>query len=184
MARSHVAEPIGPDLRDPATFERAYREHRPRALAAALGVLHDARAAEDVVQEVFAQLWRRPRTFDARRGSLRSYVTMLARSRAVDRWRGQAARAAAAERLADVAGREATHERSAADAAIERERSAQVVSILAGLPSRQREAVLLAFGHELTAPEIARAVGVPVGTAKSRVRLGLEKLRETAELVA
>jgi RNA polymerase sigma-70 factor, ECF subfamily len=184
MPPSLAADPVGPDLRDPPTFERAYREHRPRAFAAALDVLHDARAAEDVAQEVFAQLWRRPRAFDARRGSLRSYVTMLARSRAIDRWRGQAARDAAVERLADVAGTDATHERSAADAAIERERSAQVVSILAGLPSRQREAVVLAFGHQLTAPEIARAVGVPLGTAKSRVRLGLEKLRETAELVA
>jgi RNA polymerase sigma-70 factor, ECF subfamily len=181
----HVATSAAPlDLRDPHAFERAYREHRPRAFAAALGVLHDARAAEDVVQDVFAHLWRRPRAFDARRGSLRSYVTMLARSRAVDRWRSQAARDAAAGRLAVVSKTDGTHGRSAADAAIERERSAQVVSILDGLPAPQREAVLLAFGRELTAAEVARAVGVPLGTAKSRVRLGLEKLRETAELVA
>ena len=172
------------DLRDPHAFERAYREHRPRAFAAALSVLRDARAAEDVVQDVFAQLWRRPRSFDARRGSLRAYVTMLARSRAVDRWRSQSARDAAAARLLAVTGGEATHERSAADEAIDRERSARVVSILDELPTTQREAVLLAFGKELTAREIAQAVGVPLGTAKSRVRLGLEKMRETAERAA
>jgi RNA polymerase sigma-70 factor (ECF subfamily) len=171
---------IATDLRDPHTFERAYKEHRARAFAAALGVLRDPAAAEDVVQDVFAQLWRRPRAFDSKRGLLRSYITMMARSRAVDRWRTQTARDAAVERLAATAG-EPRHEQSADERAIERESSAHVVSILHRLPPPQREAVLLAYGKELTAREIAEVMGVPLGTAKSRVRLGLEKMRETAE---
>jgi RNA polymerase sigma-70 factor, ECF subfamily len=171
---------IDPDLRDPGAFERAYREHRPRAFAAALGVLRDPVAAEDVVQDVFAELWRRPGAFDGERGLLRSYVTMLARSRAVDRKRSLWARHAALERLAAAADR-AAYEGSAAERAIARERSAGVVTILDRLPAAQREALLLAYGRELTAGEIAQAVGVPLGTAKGRIRLGLEKMRESAE---
>jgi RNA polymerase sigma-70 factor (ECF subfamily) len=168
-------------LHDPRTFERVYREHRPRAFAAAFGVLRDPVAAEDVVQDVFAQLWKRPGSFDEQRGSLRAFVTMLARSRALDRWRTQAARESAAERLAASVERLATHERSAAERVIERERSARVASLLDRLPAPQREAIVLAFGRELTAREIAAATGVPLGTAKSRVRLALERMRETAE---
>jgi RNA polymerase sigma-70 factor (ECF subfamily) len=69
------------------------------------------------------------------------------------------------------------HERSAAERAIERDGSARAVAILDRLPSRQREALLLSFATGLSAREIAAAVGVPTGTVKSRVRLGLSKLR-------
>jgi RNA polymerase sigma-70 factor, ECF subfamily len=170
-----------PDLSDPASFERAYAEHRPRAFAAALSVTRDPGLAEDVVQDVFAQLWLRPKSFDPSRGSLRSYVTMLARSRALDRWRSQSARDAALERLTTETGRATGEERSAAEAAIERESSSRVAGSVRRLPDSQREAVLLAYGRQLTASEIAAAVGVPVGTAKSRVRLGLKRLRAAAE---
>jgi RNA polymerase sigma-70 factor, ECF subfamily len=167
------------DLSDASAFERAYIEHRPMAFAAALSVLRDPVAAEDVVQDVFAQLWKRPGSFDGRRGWLRSYVTMVARSRAVDRWRTQSAREAAVERLAAAARVGRRFEPSAADRVIEREGSARVVSILDRLPAPQREAVLLSVTQDLTAREIAQAVGVPLGTAKSRVRLGLQKARES-----
>jgi RNA polymerase sigma-70 factor (ECF subfamily) len=170
-----------PDLRDPKDFDRAYRELRPAALGAALGVLRDQAAAEDVVQEVFAQLWTRPGSFDPDRGTLRSYVTILTRSRALDRWRTRTARDAAVERLAVRARAERRHERSAAELAAGRETSARAASAIDGLPAPQREALLLAFGRELTAREIAEAVGVPIGTAKSRIRLGLERLRAGAE---
>ncbi len=166
-------------LNDPTTFERVYREHRGVAFAAAVRVLRDPVAAEDVVQDSFALLWRRPRAFDARRGSLRSYIAMLARSRAIDRSRTEAVREAAAERLRESA--EAGYERSAAERAIEREQAANVVSLVDRLPPAQREAVLLAYGQELTGQEIGEVVGVPTATAKSRVRLGLQKLRPLAE---
>jgi RNA polymerase sigma factor (sigma-70 family) len=80
-------------LSNPEAFERAYREHRAAAFAAAVHVLRDAAAAEDVVQDAFMQLWNRPGAFDDRRGSLRGYITLLARSRAIDRWRAQGVQA-------------------------------------------------------------------------------------------
>jgi RNA polymerase sigma-70 factor, ECF subfamily len=161
-------------LSDPLAFAHAYSEHRGPALAAAQRVLRDPAAAEDVVQDVFAQLWRRPRAFDARRGSLRTYITMLARSRALDRRRRQTVHDSALERLEHEAR---GHEPSAAERAIERERRAWAVAGVERLPPPQREAVLLAFGTGMSAAEIGAAVGVPHDTAKSRVRLGLEKLR-------
>ena len=169
-------------LSDPQAFERAYREHRAAAFAAAVRVLRDPAAAEDVVQDSFMHLWNRPGSFDHRKGSLRGYVAMLARSRAIDRWRVQASQESAAERFKARLGREP--EGSAAERTIERERSARLISVLDRLPPSQREALLLAFGGGLTMSEIATAVGVPLGTAKSRVRLGLAKLRELGEGVA
>ena len=166
------------DLRDPLQFNDAYRRLSPLALAAANRVLRDEAAAEDVVQDVFMQLWLRPSTFDPARGTLTSYVTMLARSRALDRWRTRTARDSAVERSADQARVESTNQESAAEPVIRRERSHALLGALDQLPADQRDAVLLAYGRGLTAQEIARATGIPLGTAKSRVRLGLRKARE------
>ena len=91
---------------DETEFEAAYADLSPRAHAIATRVLGDPVAAEDVVQEVFTELWRRPQVFDATRGSLSSFVAMLARCRALDRARAASAHAAATERSArEVAAR-------------------------------------------------------------------------------
>jgi RNA polymerase sigma-70 factor (ECF subfamily) len=172
------------DLRDPTQFNEAYQRLFPLALAAARRVLRDEAAAEDVVQDVFMQLWLRPAMFDPERGSLSSYVTMLARSRAVDRWRSRAARESAAERSAEQDRVSTPNEEDAAEPVIRRERSRTLLTVLQGLPSDQRDAVLLAYGRGLTAQEIARATGIPLGTAKSRVRLGLRKAREGLQAAA
>lgn len=166
-------------LSDPQTFERAYREHRAGALAAARGVLRDPDSAEEVVQDVFAHLWRRPRAFDERRGSLHGYITMLARSRAIDRWRTQAVQESALDRL--EIRTTAAHERGADEHVIERERAARAAAMVDRLPAPQRDAILLTFAKGLSSSEIGAAIGVPAGTVKSRVRLGLDKLRLAAD---
>src|SRR5688500_3847313 len=89
------------DLRDPLQFNDAYRRLAPVALASANRVLRDEAAAEDVVQDVFMLLWLRPSAYDPARGSLPSYISMLSRSRALDRWRTRHAREAAVERSAE-----------------------------------------------------------------------------------
>ena len=159
------------DLRDPVQFERAYSEYRGAMFAAAQRVLRDAAAAEDVVQDVFMTLWRNPKAYDPGRASLPTYLTLLARSRAVDRWRSRAAREAAVERSAAQA-------RSLRPST---EGSRHLLKAVDTLPVDQREAVLLAFGGGLTAREISAAAKVPLGTAKSRVRLGLQKTRAVLE---
>ena len=169
------------DLADPVLFERAYREHHAAMFAAAQRVLRDAAAAEDVVQDVFMHLWRNPRAYDSRRGPLSTYLTLLARSRAVDRWRTRGAREAAVERSAEEARTRGATTESAAEPVLRRDGSRRLVGAVNTLPADQREAVLLAFGGGLTASEIAQAARVPLGTAKSRVRLGLQKTRAALE---
>ena len=173
-----------PDLRDPIQFNDAYRRLAPIALASAKRVLRDEAAAEDVVQDVFMQLWLKPSLYDPARGSLNSYVPMLARSRALDRWRTRGARDAAVDRATQQERVLEEPAESAAEPVIRRERSLTLLGALGELPSDQREAVLLAYGRGLTAQEIARVKRVPLGTAKSRVRLGLRKARATLQAAA
>ena len=172
------------DLRDPTQFNDAYRRLAPLALASANRVLRDEAAAEDVVQDVFMQLWLKPSTFDPSRGSLTSYVSMLARSRALDRWRSKTARDHAVERSAEQSRVLVEPAESAAEPVIRRERSLTLLKTLEDLPTDQRDAVLLAYGRGLTAHEIARVSQIPLGTAKSRVRLGLRKARATLKAAA
>jgi RNA polymerase sigma-70 factor (ECF subfamily) len=163
------------DLRDPLEFERAYRRCSPGARRAAARVLGDHAAAEDVVQDVFMDLWERPEAYDSRRGPLSSYVAMVARARAIDRWRSGRAQGRAVDRVAHERDHAEAHE-SAAEGAIRRERARQVVRALKRIPPAQREALLLT-GTGLGQHEIALATGAPLGTVKGRVRLGLRKTR-------
>jgi RNA polymerase sigma-70 factor (ECF subfamily) len=168
-----------PDLKDPRQFDDAYRQLAPQAIAAANRVLRDESAAEDVVQDVFMQLWLRPSSYDARRGPLSAYVTMMSRSRAVDRWRTRSARAAAVERTkAEVKLTGHSAEEAADEHVIRRDRNRRLAGAIKHLPAEQRDALLLAYGRGMTANEIAEATAIPLGTAKSRLRLGLRKTRE------
>jgi len=160
-------------------FSTAYDTHRARAFSSAVRVLGDRAAAEDVVQDVFLALWRDPTLFDPARGSLAGYVAMMARSRAVDRMRSQTAARSAVERLGYRDEARPGVEEGPSDAVARRDEAGRVLEAVADLPAPQRDAVLLAFGRGLSAAEIARASGVPLGTAKSRLRLGLEKARES-----
>lgn len=172
------------DLSTPAGFAVAFRDHARTAFAAAVRVLGDPAAAEDVVQDVFLALWRDPAKYDAGRGSLRTYMAMMARSRALDRVRTRSARDAAADRLQfeeDAGG----HAPEAPDEVVlRRDAARRAVGALRDLPEPQREAVALTFAGGMSAREVAASTGVPLGTAKSRLRLGLLKARQRLEAPA
>ena len=174
-----------PGLDDPREFERAYDEHARSVYAAALRILGNAAQAQDVTQDVFLKVWRQPHKFDARRGELGSYLRLMARSRALDLWREGQAAGRASDRLKLAVATEAprTEDRPGAMAELESERR-EVRAALAKLPVPQREAVILTYWGGLTADQVARRCGVPLGTAKSRIRLGLTKLREQLEAAA
>jgi RNA polymerase sigma-70 factor, ECF subfamily len=166
------------DLTDPARFEQAYDEHHRSVYATAFRVLGNGVQAQDVVQDVFLRLWRRPRTFDAGRGELGGYLRMMARSRAVDVWREAQAAGRATDRMKIVVADEEPRVDGSPAAMAERADDGEVVRAAIGrLPFPQREALVLAYWGGLTADEIATRIEVPLGTAKSRIRLGLEKLR-------
>ena len=159
-------------------FTEAYRAHASLAFSAAQRVVGDAATAEDVVQDVFATLWREPSKFDAARGSLAGYIAMMARSRALDRVRSRSAGTAAVDRLAvRVLGREDAGD-SPADVVARRDEAGRVLDAVGRLPAPQRDAVLLAYGRGLSTSEIAKQAGVPLGTAKSRLRLGVQRTRQ------
>src|SRR3954451_7960905 len=124
-----------PNLRDARQYNDAYRRLAPLALASANRVLRDEAAAEDVVQDVFVQLWLRPDSYDPSRGPLASYVSMLARSRALDRWRTRSSREHAAVRAEEQARAGAVPSESAAEPVIRRERSQRLLSVLGTLPA-------------------------------------------------
>ena len=165
-------------LPDPNALSAAYRDFAPAALRVADAVLHDRAAAEDVVQDVFLELWQGRARFDSDRGKLDSYVTMLARSRALDRWRSRSAANAAASRLSEhVRATQPGMIEGPEDGIARRERVSETMSALTAIPSEQREALLLAYAGGMSAAAVAQACGVPLGTAKGRIRMGLAKLR-------
>jgi RNA polymerase sigma-70 factor (ECF subfamily) len=159
-------------LSDPETFARAYREHHSRALAAAMRVLGDPTAAEDVVQDVFASLWVRPGRYDARRGPLGPFVAMMARSRALDRHRSRVSERAAVDRVVQ----ETRVRPEASPDPFNHVMRRRLHEALEELPHAQRQA-LVASACGLSGAEIARTTGVPLGTAKSRIRHGMIRAR-------
>jgi RNA polymerase sigma-70 factor (ECF subfamily) len=147
-------------------------------------VLGNASQAQDVVQDVFLRVWRRPQAFDERRGELGAYLRLMARSRALDLWREAQAAGRATDRVkVVVADADAPPDLHPGEATERAETRRAVREALAGLPHLQREALVLAYWGGLTADEIAHRIHVPLGTAKSRIRLGLAKLRGDGALV-
>lgn len=163
---------------DTIAFRTVYERNWSQVHAAANSVLHDAAEAEDVAQEVFLRLWNEPDRFDPKRGTIDRYLRMLARSRALDRWRSLQAASRARDRL-DHAGEGRPAPLEAPDAAAERRAEHKtLVDALHGVPPAQREAIALTFFGDMTAAEVARRTAVPLGTAKSRVRLGIARLEQ------
>ena len=167
------------DLSDPTTFARAYDAHRRSVHAAAYRVLGDHGQAQDVVQDVFLRVWRNPTRFDARRGELGGYLRLMARSRAVDLWREGQAAGRAGERLRVVERDEAPRrdDRRPDHLALETDERRLLRDAVRRLPDPQREALVLAYWGGMTAEQIACRAGVPLGTAKSRIRLALARVR-------
>jgi RNA polymerase sigma-70 factor (ECF subfamily) len=167
------------DLRNAATFERAFHAHRDRMVLTAQQVLRDRAAAEDLVQDVFLQLWLAPDRYDPSRGRLGSYLTILVHHRALDRWRSRTVADSAVDRLAEQVAAHAAPDDSAADRVLRKETAQAVRSAVHALPPAQREAILLTYGAGLSVPEMATATKTPLGTAKGRVRLGLAAAAKT-----
>lgn len=140
-----------------------------------LRILHSQSEAEDILQDVFIQVWKKAADFDETRGRPFTWLVTLARSRAIDRLRQLGSR----ERTATEASRAAPEDWTDAEKdAIKSEQSAVVRGALAELPEDQRRTLLLAYFEGLTQTEIAAKLNAPLGTVKTRMRSGMIKLRE------
>ncbi|MGW3416961.1 RNA polymerase sigma factor [Streptomyces phaeochromogenes] len=164
---------------DESALSEAYAAYGGLVRRIAGRVTNSPAAAEDVAQEVFAQLWSRPYAFDARRGSLRTWLSVIAHRRAVDWVRGEARHRKAAG--ADDSALHAIPDTGPGpdEAVVDRERSLLLHSALAELPQPQREVVHLAYFAGRTYRQAAVELGIPEGTAKTRLRSALRKLAET-----
>ncbi|HEV7397462.1 MAG TPA: sigma-70 family RNA polymerase sigma factor [Pyrinomonadaceae bacterium] len=161
--------------RDEAALASLYDRYRLILFGLLVRILGSREEAEDILQEVFIQVWRRAADFDAERGKPFTWLVTLARSRAIDRLRQLSAR----ERLATASAQEAPPE--ASDAASDTYRSEQkeiVAGALGQLPEDQKQTLLLAYFEGLTQTEIASRLNTPLGTIKTRMRTGMIKLRE------
>jgi RNA polymerase sigma factor (sigma-70 family) len=162
---------------DEAALAEIYDQYASFVYGLALRVIGDARAAEDVSQDVFVGLWERPAAFDPDRGSLRTWLGTLTHRRAVDYVRREEARRRRAERdAARAVSAPDVEELATAMVAAERVRAALDV-----LPSEQRRAIQLAYFGGKTYRQVAEVLGIPEGTAKSRLRLGLRRIAEALE---
>lgn len=166
-----------------------YDRHGPTLFALAYRILGDRDDAEEVVMEAFTQAWRNAAGYATDRGSVVAWLVVLARSRALDRLRARDRHARAVTRAAEHEGGErapamgaqlpATHH-----AAEDRERRTHVLAALQELPEPQRICIQLAYYEGLTQTEIAARLAEPLGTVKTRMRLGLIKLKETLRPMA
>ena len=159
---------------DAQAFAAVYDRHAAAAFGVACSMLSTP-AAEEVVQECFLALWRAP-AYRPERGSLRTFLLTVVRNRAIDVLRAERRRAAAPAQEAETA------DVVSIDEAVEhREEARALRTALAVLPGPQREAIALAYLGGLTQLEIAGRLGIPVGTVKGRIRLGLRRLRAQLE---
>ncbi len=160
---------------DEQALSALYDRYRLILFGLILRILHSQQEAEDVLQEVFLQVWRQASDFDEARGRPFTWLVTLARSRAIDRLRALGSR----ERTAQEAARGVPDSISdAADDAVKSEQGEIVRQALRELPDEQRRTLLLAYFEGLTQSEIAERLNTPLGTVKTRMRSGMIKLRE------
>ena len=160
---------------DETALGQLYDRYRVILFGLLMRILNSREEAEDVLQEVFLQVWRRAADFDENRGRPFTWLVTLARSRGIDRLRSLAAR----ERVALAGSREPSEEISDAVAdAFRSEQKDLVTTALSQLPEEQKQPLMLAYYDGLTQSEIAKKLGAPLGTVKTRMRAGLMKLRE------
>ena len=143
----------------------------------ALRVLNDPADAEEVVLDVYQQVWRATHTYDPGRGTVWGWLTVMTRSRAIDRLRSMGSRRARELPIED--GFETPSRSPAPEVeSIFAEERKLVRRALGTLAPEQREAIELAFFRGLTHVEVAEAMGAPLGTIKTRIRIGMRKMRD------
>jgi RNA polymerase sigma-70 factor, ECF subfamily len=156
---------------DQGAMATLYDRYSPIVYSVALRVLQDTGAAEDVLQDIFMQLWRNPGAFDASRGNMGAWLAVIARHRAIDRLRRRRPENDIEDVVVSVEP----------DLATEADRSRSLDRIRAALRTMsppQRSALEMAYFEGLTHVEIAEKTGEPLGTIKTRIRTGLLSLRK------
>jgi RNA polymerase sigma factor (sigma-70 family) len=159
------------------------RRHAAAVTGAAFQVVRDRAMAEDVAQEAFLKAWRAAATYDPRRGSARAWLLSISRNAAIDLVRVRRAAPLGPDALTGLLAGAAILS-APDDHLVEQAEAVEVRHALDRLPEDQRRAVLLAAVAGLSAAQVGEIEGVPLGTAKSRIRKALVRMRDTLEVEA
>jgi RNA polymerase sigma-70 factor, ECF subfamily len=154
------------------------------AFALAYRVLGNASTAEEVVQDTFMRLWQQAGTFESSRGNVRTWLLTIVHNRSIDMLRGRHGRQRTEQDLSAIAYRASPDD--VWTEVTERLQRERVCAAVSKLPEDQQTAIRLAYFDGLTHQEIAAKTGIPLGTVKGRMRLGLHKLRailSTGEMI-
>jgi RNA polymerase sigma-70 factor (family 1) len=145
----------------------------------ALEVLGDRWEAEEVVQDVFAYVWKKPEAYSPLKGKFSSWLLVITRNRCIDRLRSRKRKVVRDEPIETLSNRQDLASADGAEEATRADEREQIRSAFEQLPEEQREAIELSYYKGLNHQEISEVLNLSLGTVKSRIRLGMEKLRRS-----
>jgi len=163
---------------DPVALSKLHAQAERYVTTIVAQVVRNEAETEEVVNDVFQQVWKLAKHYDPVRCNAHSWIAMMARSRALDRWRTVSSRTRLVETREHLPEHPTAPASSPENLAVDRQTRFFIRSSLEQLPAEQREAIQLAFFEGLSHADVAARSGLPLGTVKTRIRLGLLKLRE------
>ena len=179
--------PIGDEVlmariqdREPTALAELYDRYSGILKSLIMGVIHNDAEADDLLQEIFMEIWNQAAHYSAQKGKPLGWIVTLTRRRSIDRLRKKQAYARAEERLQNETEQQPdawVHNSTEDDIEMSDTRRL-ILNVLKNLPVAQREAIDLAFYHGMSQREIAAKTGIPLGTIKTRLELGLKKISE------
>ncbi len=159
---------------DRQAFLELYDRYASRVYGLALKMLGDPMRAEDISQEAFIRLWKRAETYRPEKGAFSTWILTITRRIVIDRFRKQSRR----PEITTSIDKQNWHEPPDPDSGFESDRWQTLHFLLMELPAEQREVVQLAYFYGLSQRQIAEHTNTPLGTVKTRARLGMDKLRD------
>jgi RNA polymerase sigma-70 factor (ECF subfamily) len=168
-------------LEDTRALGKLYDESSSLVYAVALRVLTNEADAEEVTLDVYTQVWRTASGYDPARGSVTAWLITMARSRSIDKLRSRATRAGLEEPLVAASVEFSSGAADPEKHTLISQQRGRILSALQTLTAEQRQALELAYFSGLSHSELASRLGQPLGTVKTRIRLGMMKMRELLE---
>ena len=162
---------------DSVAFAELYDGFASAMFSLSLQILNDRWEAEEVIQDIFSYLWRKPDAFSPEKGKFSSWLLVLTRNRSIDRYRSRKRRTDKAENDEILSSRSDPSQKDASDEATDNDERAHLREAFSELPDEQRRVLELSYFKGMNHVEISEHLDLSLGTVKSRIRLGVEKLR-------
>ena len=162
---------------DQEAFSRLYDQSSPQIYGLILRMINHPQVAEEVTMDVYVQVWKQAQSYDVNRGTPMGWLVTIARTRAIDQLRSGKLKRTSMTGMEDIA-RVASDRATPEEQSSARQRAEIVREALASLPFEQRQSLILAYFDGYSQSEISTKLGLPLGTIKTRIRLGMMKLRD------